>query len=56
MTNMTDLWTMIMTETPTEFIKIDNQTIVAQDFTKKPIQTYDAMVDVLKKEKKNQTY
>ena len=35
-------------EISTGFIKVDNQTIFAQEFTKKPIQIYDAMVDVLK--------
>ena len=35
-------------ETPTRFIKIDNQTIFTQEFAKKPTQIYDAMVDVLK--------
>ena len=32
----------------TGFIKIGNQTIFAKKFTKKPIQIYNAMVDVLK--------
>ena len=35
-------------ETPTGFIKIDNQTIFTQEFAKRPIQIYKSMVDVLK--------
>ena len=35
-------------ETLTGFIKIDNQTIFTEEFAKKPTQTYNAMVDVLK--------
>ena len=33
-------------ETPTGFVKVDNRTVFTQEFGKKPIQTYDAMVDV----------
>ena len=35
-------------ETLTGFIKIDNQIIFTREFTKKHIQIYDAMVEVLK--------
>ena len=35
-------------ETPTGSIKIDNQAIFAREFTKRPTQIYDDMVDVLK--------
>ena len=35
-------------ETPTGFIKVDNQAAFAREFTKKPTQIYDVMVDVLK--------
>ena len=35
-------------ETPTGFIKIDNQIIFTQKFAKKPIQIYESMVNVLK--------
>ena len=35
-------------KTPRGPIKVDNQAIFTQEFSKKPIQIYDAMVDVLK--------
>ena len=35
-------------ETPTGFIKVDNQTIFTQEFAQKPTQIYDTMVDILK--------
>ena len=35
-------------ETPTGFIKVDNQIIFTQKFAKKPIQIYENMVNVLK--------
>ena len=35
-------------ETPTGFIKIDNQIIFTQEFAKKIIQIYENMVNVLK--------
>ena len=35
-------------ETPTGFIKVDNQRIFTQEFAKKPIQIYKSMVNVLK--------
>ena len=35
-------------ETPTGFIKVDNQIIFTQKFAKKPIQIYESMVNVLK--------
>ena len=35
-------------ETPTGFIKVDNQIIFTQEFAKKPIQIYKSMVNVLK--------
>ena len=35
-------------ETPTGFIKVDNQAIFTQEFAKRPTQVYKGMVDVLK--------
>ena len=35
-------------ETPTGFIKVDNQAIFTQEFAKKFTQIYESMVDVLK--------
>ena len=35
-------------ETPTGFIKIDNQTIFTKEFAKKPTQIYNVMMNVLK--------
>ena len=35
-------------ETPTGFIKVDNQIILTRKFAKKPIQIYESMVHVLK--------
>ena len=35
-------------ETPTGPIEVDNQATFAREFTKRPTQVYDAMVDVLK--------
>ena len=35
-------------ETPTGFIKVDNQIIFTQKFAKKPIQIYESMINVLK--------
>ena len=35
-------------ETPTGFIKVDNQITFTQEFAKNPIQIYESMVNVLK--------